>query len=89
MLCVQSVGDSTVLKEKVAHCQLRRLELRGYNTTLLPLLNGVKDNLYITYLHVEGEPITTCPHVLYYTMYVCYSMCHKECDVNQKLTANS
>ena len=62
MLCVQLVGN-TVLKEKVAHCQLRRLELIGCNTQLLTLLNGVKDNLYITYLHVEGEPITTCPHV--------------------------
>ena len=63
MLCVQPVGDSTVLKEKVAHCQLRRLELGGRSTPLLPLLNGVKDNLYLTYLHVSGEPITTCPHV--------------------------
>ena len=63
MLCVQLVGDSTVLKEKVAHCQLRRLELFGDSTTLLPVLNGVKDNLYITDLHVHGEPITTCPHV--------------------------
>ena len=63
MLCVQPVGDSTVLKEKVAHCQLTRLELHSYSTTLLTLLNGVKDNLYITYLHVHGEPITTCPHV--------------------------
>ena len=63
MLCVQPVGDSTVLKEKVAHCQLRRLELAGHSTQLLLLLNGVEDNLYITYLHVSGEPITTCPHV--------------------------
>ena len=63
MLCVQLVGDSTVLKEKVAHCQLKRLRLSGYHTTLLPVLNGVKDNLYITYLRVWGEPITTCPHV--------------------------
>ena len=63
MLCVQLKGDSTVLKEKVAHCHLTRLELNRDSTLLLPLLNGVKDNLYITYLHVEGEPITTCPHV--------------------------
>ena len=63
MLCVQLVGDSTVLKEKVAHCHLRRLELHGYSITLLPLLNDVKGSLYITFLHVEGEPITTCPHV--------------------------
>ena len=65
MLCVQLMGDSTVLKEKVAHCQLRRLELYQYgdSTLLLLLLNGVEDNLYITYLHVESEPITTCPHV--------------------------
>ena len=64
MLCVQLLGDSTVLKEKVAHCQLRRLELFGDSTTLSLLLNGVKDNLYITYLDVFGEPFTTCPHVL-------------------------
>ena len=63
MLCVQPVGDSTVLKEKVAHCQLRRLELTGRSTILLPVLNGIKDNLYITYLHVSSEPITTCLHV--------------------------
>ena len=63
MLCVQPVGDSTVLKEKGAHCQLRRLELGGDSTTLFPVLNGVKDNLYITYLDVSGEPITACPHV--------------------------
>ena len=93
-LCVQLVGDSHVLKEKVAHCQLRRLELYGRSTTLLPLLNGVKYNLYITYLHVFGEPITTSPHVtiLYHVQllyYTCYSVCHKERDVNQKLTANS
>ena len=63
MLCVQLVGDSTVLKERVAHCLLKSLVLRGFSTQLLPLLNGVKDNLYITDLHVWGEPITTCPHV--------------------------
>ena len=63
MLCVQLVGGSTVLKEKVAHCHLTRLELFGDSTTLLLLLNGVKDNLYITYLDVHGEPITTCPRV--------------------------
>ena len=63
MLCVQLVGDSTVLKEKVAHCHLTRLELFGDSTTLLLLLNGVKDNLYIIYLDVHGEPITTCPRV--------------------------
>ena len=68
MLCVQLVGDSTVLKEKVAHCQLRRLELYGHNTILFPVLNGVKDNLYITYLAVAGEPITTCPCTCNYTI---------------------
>ena len=62
MLCVQLVGDSTVLEGTVAHCQLRRLKLIGDSTPLLRLLNGVKDNLYITYLDVTGEPITTCPH---------------------------
>ena len=63
MLCVQLVGDSTVLKEKVAHCQLRRLELGGNSTTVLPVLNGVKDNLYITYLQVTGEPISLHAHM--------------------------
>ena len=58
MLCVQLVGDSTVLKEKVAHCQLRRLVLYGDNTLLFPVLNAVKDNTFITHLHVGGEPIS-------------------------------
>ena len=90
MLCVQLVGDSTVLKEKVAHCHLKRLELIGDSTTLLLLLNDVKDNLYITDLYVQGDPITTCLHVtIHYTMYICYSMCHEEREINQKLTANS
>ena len=63
MLCVQLlVGDSTVLKEKVAHCHLKRLELYG-NSNLFPLLSGAKDNCSITNLFVEGEPITTCLHV--------------------------
>ena len=61
MLCVQLVGDSTVLEEKVAHCHLKRLKL-SYRS-LLPLLSGVKDNCSITDLAVEGEPITTCLHV--------------------------
>ena len=63
MLCVQLVGDSTVLKEKVAHCHLRRLVLFGYSTQLFPLLNGVKDNTFIQCLQVFGEPIATCLHV--------------------------
>ena len=65
MLCVQVVGDSTVLKEKVAHCHLKRLELYGCRI-LLPLLSGAKDNCSITDLlvvYVSGEPITTCLHV--------------------------
>ena len=62
MLCVQPVDDSTVLKEKVAHCHLKRLELRG-DEVLLPLLSGAKDNCSITDLDVAGEPITTCLHV--------------------------
>ena len=67
MLCVQLVGDSTVLKEKVAHCHLKRLELHG-DKNLLPLVNSAKDNCSITDL-VVGEPITTCLHVttLYHT----------------------
>ena len=62
MLCVQAVGDSTVLQEKVAHCHLKRLELWGARD-LLPLLRGAKDNCSITDLHVTREPITACLHV--------------------------
>ena len=62
MLCVQPVDDSTVLKEKVAHCHLKRLELSGGEELLL-LLSGAKDNCSITDLHVTSEPITTCLHV--------------------------
>ena len=61
MLCVQLVGDSTVLEE-VAHCHLKRLELYG-DRNLVPLLSGAKDNCSITDLAVSGEPITTCLHV--------------------------
>ena len=63
MLCVQPVGNSTVLNEKVAHCHLKRLELFGASRTLLLLLSGAKDNCSITDLAVYGEPITTCLHV--------------------------
>ena len=62
MLCVQVVGGSTVLEEKVAHCHLKRLKLFGAKD-LLPLLSGAKDNCSITDLAVAGEPITTCLHV--------------------------
>ena len=62
MLCVQLEGDSTVLKEKVAHCHLKRLKLHGVNN-LLPFLGGAEDNCSITDLDVTGEPITTCLHV--------------------------
>ena len=62
MLCVQLVGDSTVLKERVAHCHLKSLELYG-RRTLLPLLSGAKDNCSITDLLVGSEPITACLHV--------------------------
>ena len=62
MLCVQLVGDSTVLREKVAHCHLKRLKLRSVRN-LLPFLSGAKDNCSITDLAVESEPITTCLHV--------------------------
>ena len=65
MLCVQQpVGDSTVLREKVAHCHLKRLTLCG-GRDLLPVLRGAKDNCSITdiILAVGGEPITTCLHV--------------------------
>ena len=41
----------------VAHCWLKGLELWG-GSTLLPILNGVKDNCSITHLDVTGEPIT-------------------------------
>ena len=63
MLCVQPVGDSTVLEEKVAHCHLKRLKLYGVRRNLLPLLRGAQDNCSITDLDVEGEPMTTCLHV--------------------------
>ena len=65
MLCVQTVGDSTVLKEKVAHCHLKRLWLCGFmnDRDLLPPLSGAKDNCSITDLAVQGEPITTSLHV--------------------------
>ena len=62
MLCVQ--GDSTVLKEKVAHCHLKRLKLGGV-WNLLPLLSGIKDNCSVTDLDVQGEPIYR-PLVLVY-----------------------
>ena len=63
MLCVQVVGDSTVLKEMVAHCHLKRLELQGARNLLLLILSSAKDNCSITDLDVTGEPITTCLHV--------------------------
>ena len=65
MLCVQLVGDSTVLKEKVAHCHLKRLEVLSHNT-VLPFLNGLKDNVSITYIHVAGEAIymPTCNYTI-------------------------
>ena len=74
MLCVQLVGDSTVLQEKVAHCHLKRLQLCGgrdllplnvyaHSMNLLPFLRGAKDNCSITDLDITGEPITTCLHV--------------------------
>ena len=72
MLCVQTVGDSTVLKETVAHCHLKRLELWDVGRYLLPLLSGIKDNCSITDLDVRGEPITSCLHViiLYHIRYM-------------------
>ena len=63
MLCVQPVGDSTVLMEKVAHCHLKRLKQYGDSMSLLRILSGAKDNCSITDLDVTGEPITTCLHV--------------------------
>ena len=64
MLCVQPVDDSTVLEEKVAHCHLKRLKLRGHSRSLLPFLRAAKDNCSITNLRViQSEPITTCLHV--------------------------
>ena len=62
MLCVQPVGDSTVLEEKVAHCHLKRLNLWG-GRNVLPVLSGAKDNCSLTDLDITGEPITTCLHV--------------------------
>ena len=63
MLCVQVDGESTVPKEKVAHCHLKRLELSG-GEVLLPLLSDAKDNCSITDLDVESEPITTCNYTI-------------------------
>ena len=63
MLCVQLVGDSTVLTEKVSHCHLKRLELWVNSWSPLPILSGAKDNLSTTDLNVIGEPVTTCLHV--------------------------
>ena len=60
-------GDSSVLEKMAAHCRLKGLELWGEGSTLLSILNGVKDNCSITRLHVLSEPITTCLQ-LYYTM---------------------
>ena len=62
MLCVQLVGDSTVLTEKVSHCHLKRLELYGGARKLLPILSGAKHNFAITDLAVRGEP-TQVRHV--------------------------
>ena len=63
-------GDCSILEKMAAHCRLKGLELCG-DSTLLPILNGVKDNCSITHLDVLGEPITTCLQ-LYYTMYGMY-----------------
>ena len=68
MLCVQPVGDSTVLTEKVSHCHLKRLELydRGASRNgrnILPILSGARETFSITELDVTCEPITTCIHV--------------------------
>ena len=57
MLCVQ--GDGSVVEKKVAQCQLKRLQLYGNITLLLPVLSGVKDTYSITDIYVFGEPITT------------------------------
>ena len=59
-------GDSSILEKMAAHCQLKGLVLSG-DSTLLPILNGVKDNCSITHLDVCSKPITTCL-LLYYAM---------------------
>ena len=56
MLYVQ-LDDSTVLKEKVAHCHLKRLGLSGGSTLLIPVLSGVRNNSSITELDVESKPM--------------------------------
>ena len=67
MLCVQ--GDCSVLKKKVAHCQLKRLQLFGSGTLLLPVLSGVKDNRSIMALDVAGDLITiNITHASNYTI---------------------
>ena len=56
---LRAQGDGSVVKRKVAHCQLKGLMLWGYSTKVLPVLSAVKDNRSITNLFVYGEPITT------------------------------
>ena len=68
-LCCVKLGDSDVLKEKIAHCHLRVLQLIGDSNQLLPILSGVKDNCSITDLVIEGGPIIAC---LYHVgVYIC------------------
>ena len=59
MLCVQLVDDSSVLKEIVAHCHLKRLVLCG-DRNLHPLLSYIRNNCPVPDLVVTGEPITVC-----------------------------
>ena len=53
------LADSSVLKEKVAHCHLRVLRLTADKAQLPSILNGVKDNCSIEDLAVAGEFIST------------------------------
>ena len=55
--------DCSVLKNRVAHCHLRKLVLQARNCSIRPILDGVKDNCSITQLHVHGKPMPlTIPH---------------------------
>lgn len=60
---VMCYRDNTIVMVPTDKKHLATLdELHGGSTRLLSVLSGVKDNSCITYLHVAGEPLTTCQH---------------------------
>lgn len=54
------LDDSTVLKEKVATCHLKRLGLSGGSTLLLAVLSGVQRNSSITEVDIESKTMCGC-----------------------------